>query len=921
MNAQKIVAVARPILVALFAVFVMLSCEAAVRTWCGPSGEQDWSAATNWVDEAVATGSDTAYFPHNAAYHPNGTGRRRYWFKVAPPDGFTGTILTTNEMWSLDGQSSSHLNKSFRTKLELGVADGAIWTVAGDGCVVATEGVAARISGDFAGTIEVRAGDSFSVPAAINGKVRFVGAGTLALSSGAQFNQAEAFAGSIILPPSESVRDATLTPLQNSSLQLGDGQTLAFDADALAYSQITKMESFAEAPGKWSFNGTAWADGNLPSGPFNKSPPYVLDGELWLTDEPAQIHTAWYTNRTFRLTDDWGMSFTYWPELPSDTRITTEERADGKTRGHCICGYFGILFSRTSPTNVGRRASDGTVSLADDARGFLIDLYRDDPQAKVMWLAESNYNNYRSVLENELGGIKLNAKMEVAVSMVRGEMTVTLKQDGKSATFSHDFTAMGTRAAEGCYIGLGGSSSWWGDEYAVPWVRNRVSNFRAWYRDETDGAGWAAIDNSSEFDIGDPSKWDYRKVTRTSATAETTNNASLFVADGVRLTDAATSNCAFIISKANPPKRSVPMCFSYRFKTADPAWTATEYGQITFLFGSNSSSTRSNGASWSSPAYGNTFGAWTGGIDWIWNANNGEVSLNEAYHSSGTRRSVAASDSFGSMGSTYAAAMASPEKDLRADIVWNPNGTFKTFVSVAAQDHTGEGRCGYCTYTGLAEKNNYANFTNRTDWTVGVKAVCRNKAYAAITLTDLSIRRLAAAVGGEAGTLSVPAGAAASIKAGEAMDGQTSPVLSVASLDLGAGATLTVRPESSQTRVNVASVGSSGAMLAAANGATVLLGDTLTIDATPDSAGLTLAGNVVCGESISLVVPDTWRRYRNGPIVAIDASGITDSFDVDPANVTVATESGAIPASKYSVSVSQKKLLLTFGKGFSFIVR
>ena len=83
----------------------MLPCEAAVRTWCGPSGEQDWNAATNWVDEAVPTDSDTAYFPHNAVYHPNATGRRRYWFKVTPPADFTGTVLTTNEFWSLDGQS------------------------------------------------------------------------------------------------------------------------------------------------------------------------------------------------------------------------------------------------------------------------------------------------------------------------------------------------------------------------------------------------------------------------------------------------------------------------------------------------------------------------------------------------------------------------------------------------------------------------------------------------------------------------------------------------------------------------------------------------------------------------------------------------------------------------------------------------
>ena len=58
-------------------VFLTLFASASggsLRTWCGPSGEQDWSAATNWVDGLVAMTNDTAYFPQNSAYHSNGTG-------------------------------------------------------------------------------------------------------------------------------------------------------------------------------------------------------------------------------------------------------------------------------------------------------------------------------------------------------------------------------------------------------------------------------------------------------------------------------------------------------------------------------------------------------------------------------------------------------------------------------------------------------------------------------------------------------------------------------------------------------------------------------------------------------------------------------------------------------------------------------
>ena len=903
--------------VAAAAVFIAAesSFAGSLRTWCGPSGEQDWSAATNWVGGAVATGDDSAYFPMTAVASSSGMGKRWYSFKITPPAEFAGTILTTNELHSSDGMSSTYQNRSFRPKVELGVVEGASWTVAGNGCVVATTGLAARISEAFSGEIEVRAGDTFSPPATLGGGVRFTGAGTLVLPSGAQFAQAEAFAGTIMLSSSGSFSGATLAPLQNSTLHMADGQSLSFDASSLAMRQISKIDGFADDPGKWSFNGTTWASGNLPSGPFNPNPPYVRDGELWLTDEPAQIHTAWYTNRTFSLTDDWGMSFTYMPELPDGTRITTELRADGNTRSQTLCGYFGILFSRASPTNVGSRSSSGYVSLANDAYGFIIDLYRSSPQAKVMWVSESNYGDSRSMWESETG-IRLDRKMDVTVAMIRGEMTVTLAQNGKSASFSHSFAkALETMAAGGCYIGLGGESHWWGDGNSVPWVRSRVSNFRAWYRDETDGPGWAPIDNAASFDISDSTRWNYGKAIWTSDSEKTDRSDTLFASDGVQLTDADYSNCAYILSKAYPPKRSEPLCFSYRFRTSDPNWTSTADGVITFFFGSNFANTQSNGATLNNSHFGN-YGK---GLDWIWEVNGGTTSLNYSYHKD-ARNSLASAGTFGGLASRDVAAMKSPEKDLRADIVWNPNGTFKAFTSIAARNRTGEGRCGSVTYTGLDEKTNYATFTNREDWSVGVKSFCRSKAYAAITMTDMTIKRLAAAVGGEAFAVEVPEGASSSIVAGSAKDGQSAPVLSVGALDLGAGATLTIAPESAQTVVNVGSVTSAGGMLAAANGAEVRVGDALTIAPGTMSPGLTTTGNVVFGERLSLSVPNSWRKSK-GEVVAIAANGISGSIAIDPAKVTVSSEGVAIPGDRCRVSVKQNRLLLNFERGFVLVVR
>ena len=276
-----------------------------LRTWCGPSGEQDWADPSNWVDGHVASADDTAYFPQNSAYHSNGTGQRRTFFKVVPPADFWGVILTTNE-FAVKDWSAENLNMNFRPVLELEVLDGASWTVDGCGIVVATEGIGERLDSGFWGTVDVRKGVSFEAPANLNPKASIVGAGTLTLVSAAQVEQASAFAGTVRLPAATDVSVASIATLRNATMDIAGTRTLTIDASKAAFSHVSKLEGFVEAPGKWSFNGTAYEEGNIPSGPFNKSPPYVQDGELFLTDEPAQVHTVWYKARRFRLTDSWG---------------------------------------------------------------------------------------------------------------------------------------------------------------------------------------------------------------------------------------------------------------------------------------------------------------------------------------------------------------------------------------------------------------------------------------------------------------------------------------------------------------------------------------------------------------------------------------------------------------------------------------
>ena len=907
-------------------VFLALLASASggqLRTWCGPSGEQDWSAATNWVDNAVATGDDVACFPQNSAYHSNGTGKRRYWFKVTPPMDFTGVILTTNEFAAKDFYlQSENFNQAFLSTVELTVRDGATWTVAGDGGVIATPGIESRIAPSFAGVVNVKKGSEFTIPDNLNSAVRFIGAGTLKLSKGHQFQQAESFAGHVVLPQGESVSGAGLAALQSSSVRLADGQTLSFDADGLAMRPVTPIESFADAPEKWTFNGSTYDDGNLPSGPFNPLPPYVRDGELWLTDDPAQIHSVWYTNRTFRITDDWGMSFKYWPELPSNTRITEELRADGKKRSHCISGNFAILFSGCSPVNLGYK-TESDIVLATNAYGFVFDLYRSDPKAKIMWMSKSVRTKYRSVHEDEIG-IKLNAAMDVTVSMVRGIMTVTLEQDGKSVSYSHDFTSMHKKIANGAYVGFAAYTSWWGDDKSVPWARNRISNFSGWCRVDADGPGWSEIDNAADFSIYDSEKWSHRKVTRVSSTVETTNNATLFVDGGIQMTDSVSNNASVIISKNAFGNLSRPMCFKYRFETSEPYWKKDANAYISFLLGYNNSSSFGSAAKWQGSFYSNTFGTWAQGVDLVWDANYGRQTFSYSYHdvSHGKRAEASVSESFFNTGSTLAAATISPAKDICADLVWNPSGSLKFVASIGAQDRSADsdGRAGYRIWNGLEEINAYSDFTNR-NFSIGVTAMCKDGSYAAITLKELKVLKMNAAVGGNVSEITVPAGASSSIKAGEAVDGQTLPVMTIGKLDLETGSSLAINPESVSTKVNIGAVTSDGASIVASEGATVMLEGDCIFESVPESAGLTLAGDVVFGDDISLKVPASWKEFRGGPVVVFDGSEMEGSLSLDVSRIVVKDSNGKIDPSRYILTVSDNLLLIDFRNGLSFVIR
>jgi hypothetical protein len=285
----------------------------------------------------------------------------------------------------------------------------------------------------------------------------------------------------------------------------------------------------------------------------------------------------------------------------------------------------------------------------------------------------------------------------------------------------------------------------------------------------------------------------------------------------------------------------------------------------------------------------------------------------------------------GNMGNTFVAATVNPAKNLRADFIFDGAESIKAICEVSLQDHTqsrpassrGNGKIGVQIYEGLSEVDGpdvYAYFTNRA-LSVGVKAMERKNSYADMTMTGLSIRRMTSVQCGIMGRLKVSSGANATFVAGKAMSGQVADVVSVSSLELGAGASLRVMPESSATIAGIESVSSAGATLIAAEGAKVSLGGKLAFASDPEETGLVLSGDISFDGSLSISIPASWKAYRCAPIVVVDASETVGCLPSDCTGIPVVDEEGAVDSRKYILSARDGKLLLDFRKGLSVVVR
>ena len=295
--------------VATLAVVAALPTDArADSTWVGPLCSTDpaaWNIATNW-DGGVPTGSAKVSIPYML--------ERNYILHFTPPLDFTGEIA--------GGRDSSNWDIKFPTYLKLTVLDGATWTVGGNGHLIATEGIAARLAATFSGTVLIPPSISFVAASTFNANIEYVGKGTLTLTTTNQLSHISGFSGTLIWngPGGASLTPVDMAVLQQHGIRLGNGASINLRDRFLAINGVHEIPDWNAAAADWSFNGSTDGTSVSERFTFDETPPHAnAAGELELINDAAQIHSVFYKGRKLKMCDSWGISFHWKPgdELPT----------------------------------------------------------------------------------------------------------------------------------------------------------------------------------------------------------------------------------------------------------------------------------------------------------------------------------------------------------------------------------------------------------------------------------------------------------------------------------------------------------------------------------------------------------------------------------------------------------------------------
>ena len=884
----------RTITISMLSAGMACTCWASVW-WTGAAGNGDWNTPENWNNKAVPPLSETAKFERQAVGN--------YLFRLTPPSDFTGVIWLGSEAD----------RRAFSMTVELTVLDGASWMVQGVGTVIATPGIAERLSpSDFKGTIEVPAGRTFVAPASLNAAVTFTGAGKLQLSSPEQFAQARGFVGEITSLSGVNVTPESLVAFENARLTLGDGDTVSLPASTLGTTAVTPLSGFAQADA-WSFNGTAYADGPNAGGPsgdsykFNKNPPSVTEGgDLLLTDDPAQVHTVFYKERKMRLSDSWGVSFTWTPEMPSPSRVTENGW------NQVMSGHFGFYLQKGSPESVD--LSNKQI-MASGAEGFVIYIYHGG-QNHIEWITDIGYNFNDCMRESVLDGISFEQPVDFSITCNQGVMSVTLEQNGKSASFRKDFSTYISSSGDGVYIGFGGASDLWPDNTtAIPWMQQTVSDFSGWCSARNSG-GWREVSDASAFYPFTEATWLMHSFysdgsKKSGAEAEINKDGSFQIIPAANKT-AGLVTCRRTIDVDKPALLS----FDYRFE-ACPGGNPGSAEGLEFGFQQlhlnddalNTLNWQKEGGGWNGRL--NPWSKAWGFYYYFWG--NGFVELRHQFMESNAWKATVQKNDAILIPRSYATA--------HFDVTYDALGSLRVYGSVTPDDPSVPGS--QAEFVQTLTSDEFAQF--KTDMGnhcrisfVGFSSAADVDRYQQTAIKNVTLKELVDNASPTLdSTLSVAPSANATVTAGLAKPDAASQAVTFADVSLAAGSTLHVAPEGASTRVSVSRVAAeANATLASDSGATLTL-DTFA----PTDIGntLTLTGSVAFADEFTIVIPDANLR-NSGLFTLIDLSGAT--VVKSPTTVRVVSEGGIeLVWPEYRPIVRGNAVLLSVRQGFAIIIR
>ena len=887
---------------------------AETREWNGWGRQRDWSAAANWKDGLVPSGADRAFFPQS-------THASNHVYQVTPPADFTGTIVCSNYTF---GVKNAYLSRLFTPMLELTVPDGAQWTVVGNGHVIVTDGIGSRLGADFTGDLEVRLGTSFTAPATLNPSVKLIGAGALTLSSASQLAQATAFVGPItVLSGNLDMSDPAL--LAGRDVTFANGGTVSLDSvDMIRYGRVGEITSFAVDPAGWSYCGGAFTTNPYNSHALNEGPPYVENGKLILTDDPAQVHASFYTNRVFRFSDDLEFSFTWEPLLPRPSKATEEGR------GQMLSCNFDVMFQGYAPAPpITVKNSSGTFNrnaqVGGGAQwGFGIYFYKGDKKAFFRWIKNSSVGSVDESLHASETEFDVHQAIDFTVAKNGKFVTVTMVQNGKSASFVHDFnTGLAVCEGGGFYIGFAGTSDTWGSNATIPWSRQEVSNFRGWYRDPLEG-GWEVTPRLASFNSITADDYTLQRISWASTPATTNVGAECFLPNGmISILPAARTNSFRMLSNSYITDRTKPLKFSWELDQGAFSYSGNSGHGIYFLLLGSDNQNNKNGYWPVRNSYG--YGIWCYGFNFglSLTGTQGTFYLDHLWYQEGGSNPGNSNTSGGLIDWLIRNDESGQEanRKFRFDFVYDPRGRWKVIATTKPPSASKNGQTTSAEYELPAAYMpgfvNWRQDTNRKS-KVGIRASCSDTSFTELMLKKFSLMELTTADAGRIpGVLRVPANATTSFTAGELLPGQTSRVVTLENVTLASGATLNVAPSNTATKVGLENIAASGAAtLAAASGAAVEVGDVV-LTGTAGQSSLTVTGGVSFPAAITVTIPDEWQDSTDR-IPLVDGSAAASPF---PSTARVVMAGGTDVTEKAHFAVRNGIASMCFAQGTMVIFR